>query len=91
MKVHSVLAILVCVLTIYVGSYFCLSIELGRYGPEWKGSIWEAPMYGWQLRELRHDNVWYARRNLTLVYMYSPLLLLDRAFWHPTLDNAPPK
>ncbi len=90
MKVRSILAIFACVLAIYVGSYVYLSAKLGNYGPEFRGSIWAAPpVYGWQLRNLRHDTTWYQQRNLTLVYSYLPLILLDRALWHPTLDHPP--
>ena len=90
MKARSALAIFACALSIYAGSYVYLSIELGGYGPEFRGSLMDGPpVYGWQLRSLRHDNAWYQRRNLTLVFLYYPLLILDRTVWHPTLDKAP--
>ena len=91
MKARFALAMFAGFMAVYVGSYACLSVELGRYGPEWQGSIWEAPKYGWQLRGLRHDNAWYQERNWALVTFYLPVVFLDRALWHPALDKAPPK
>jgi hypothetical protein len=81
------LEVLACVLAINVGSYIYLSTH-GKYGSEFPGSLMDGAVYGWQPKGLHSDKIWY-QWNWKLVDAYMPLLLLDRALWHRTLEKPP--
>jgi hypothetical protein len=81
------LAILGCLLVIYLGSYGYLSVQ-GHYGPEYVGgALVEGPAYNWEPKGFHNDygGGWHRR-----TYFYFPLFILDRSLWHPTHGKTPP-
>jgi hypothetical protein len=80
------LALAGALLLAYAGIYVYFSAH-GKYGLEYPGSLIEGPIYAWQPAIIhdRNRNEW----NRPLPLIFFSLILLDRSFWHRTIDPTP--